>query len=62
MKEHITPLVDDVQYDGLGGIYQTLLTWGYAAYRKNKNAGWVFYLAVFLIFSFKSISFLRFTQ
>lgn len=29
-------------------IYQTLLTWGYAAYRKNKNAGWVFYLAVFL--------------
>ena len=21
MKEHITPLVDDVQYDGLGGIF-----------------------------------------
>ncbi|MGH2245650.1 D-alanyl-lipoteichoic acid biosynthesis protein DltB, partial [Enterococcus faecalis] len=29
-------------------IYQTLLTWGYAAYRKNKNARCVFYLAVFL--------------
>ncbi|MFG5456281.1 D-alanyl-lipoteichoic acid biosynthesis protein DltB (plasmid) [Enterococcus faecalis] len=29
-------------------IYQTLLTWAYATYRKNKNTDKIFYLSIFL--------------
>lgn len=29
-------------------VYQTILTWAYAAYRKNKNTDKIFYLSIFL--------------